>query len=70
MSWPLAPSCSGEWSSNSSALMPMRCSASPSRSSVERQKPQTALADAADWKSTGAPQLGQSARQARAVGSV
>ena len=34
---PVTPSCSGEWSSNSSALSPMRRSASPSRTSVERQ---------------------------------
>jgi hypothetical protein len=40
----------------------MRCSASPSRTSVLRQKPQTALAEAADAKSTGAPQLGHAAR--------
>jgi len=50
------------WSSNSSALVPMRLSASPSRTRVLRQKPQTALADAADANSTGAPQLGHAAR--------
>jgi hypothetical protein len=62
---PAAPSCSGEWSSNSSALTPMRRSASPSRTSVLRQKLQTALADAAEANSTGAPQFGHAARQAR-----
>jgi hypothetical protein len=56
------PSCSGEWSSNSSALVPMRRSASPSRTRVLRQKLQTALADAAEANSTGAPQLGHAAR--------
>jgi hypothetical protein len=34
---------------------------------VERQKLHTALADAAEANSTGAPQLGQAARQARDV---
>jgi len=43
----------------------MRRSASPSRTSVLRQKLQTALADAAEANSTGAPQLGQAARYAR-----
>src|SRR5437868_11629886 len=43
----------------------MRSSASPSRSSVLRQKPQTAVVDAALANSTGAPQLGQAARQRR-----
>jgi hypothetical protein len=43
----------------------MRRSVSPSRSKVLRQKLQTALADAAEAKSTGAPQPGQAARQAR-----
>ena len=64
MPWrvPCAPSCRGLWSSKSSALRPMRRSASPSRTSVLRQKLQTALADAAEAKSTGAPQLGQAAR--------
>jgi hypothetical protein len=42
--------------------MPMRRSASPSRTSVLRQKLHTAPADAADAKSTGAPQFGQAAR--------
>ena len=59
---PLAPSCSGEWSSNSSALSPMRRSASPSRTSVERQKLHTALADAAERNSTVPPQFGHAAR--------
>ena len=59
---PAAPSCSGLWSSNSSALVPMRFRASPSRTSVLRQKPHTALAEAADAKSTGAPQFGHAAR--------
>ena len=43
----------------------MRRSDSPSRARVLRQKLQTAMGDAADVKSTGAPQLGQAARQAR-----
>ena len=60
--WPRTPSCSGLWSSKSSAETPMRRSASPSRTSVLRQKLQTALADAADANSTGAPQFGQAAR--------
>ena len=59
---PLAPSCSGEWSSNSSALSPILRSASPSRTIVLRQKLQTANADAGERKSTGAPQFGQAAR--------
>ncbi len=59
---PRTPSCSGLWSSNSSALMPMRLSASPSRTSVLRQKLQTALALAAEANSTGAPQFGHAAR--------
>jgi hypothetical protein len=63
--WPSAPSWSGEWSSNSSAETPTWRSTSPSRSKVLRQKPHTALADAAEAKSTGAPQFGQAARQAR-----
>ena len=37
-------------------------SVSPSRSSVLRQKPHTAVLDAADAKSTAAPQLGHAAR--------
>jgi hypothetical protein len=40
----------------------MRCSASPSRTNVLRQKPHTALAEAAEANSTGAPQLGHAAR--------
>jgi hypothetical protein len=40
----------------------MRRRLSPSRSKVLRQKLQTALAEAADRKTTGAPQLGHSAR--------
>jgi len=43
----------------------MRRSASPSRTSVLRQKLHTALLDAAEANSTGAPQLGQAARYAR-----
>jgi hypothetical protein len=61
----LAPSWSGEWSSNNSAEVPMRRSVSPSRASVLRQKLQIALADAAERNSTGAPQFGHAARQAR-----
>jgi hypothetical protein len=37
-------------------------SASPSRTTVLLQKPQTANADAGERKSTGAPQLGHAAR--------
>jgi len=40
----------------------MRRSASPSRTSVLRQKLHTALAEAAEANSTGAPQFGQAAR--------
>jgi len=40
----------------------MRKSAWPSRTSVLRQKLQTALAEAAEANETGAPQLGQAAR--------
>jgi len=42
---PPAPSCSGEWSSNSSALSPILRSASPSRTMVLLQKLQTAKAE-------------------------
>src|ERR1700749_4968181 len=62
---PLAPIVSGVKSSKTSALTPILRSDSPSRTSVLRQKLQTALADAADRNSTGAPQFGQAARQAR-----
>jgi hypothetical protein len=62
---PAAPSCNGEWSSNSSALWPILRSASPSRTTVLRQKLQMANADAWETKSTGAPQFGQAARYAR-----
>lgn len=40
----------------------MRRKASPSRTMLERQKLQTANADAAERNSTGAPQFGQAAR--------
>ena len=43
----------------------MRRSASPSRSSVLRQKLQIALAEALEANSTCAPQLGQAAVQRR-----
>jgi hypothetical protein len=43
----------------------MRRSVSPSRNSVERQKLQTALAEAAEANSTDAPQFGHAARQTR-----
>jgi len=43
-------------------MTPTRLSASPSRTSVLRQKLHTALAEAADRNSTGAPQLGHAAR--------
>jgi hypothetical protein len=43
----------------------MRRSASPSRTKVLRQKLHTALADAAEANSTGAPQFGHAARYAR-----
>jgi hypothetical protein len=39
---PVAISCSGLWSSNSSAMRPMRESVSPLRTTVLRQKLQTA----------------------------
>ena len=58
----LAPSCRGEWSSNSSALSPILRSAAPSRTRVDLQKLQTANADAAERNSTGAPQFGHAAR--------
>jgi hypothetical protein len=59
---PAAPSCSGVWSSNSSALSPIFFSASPLRTTVERQKLQTANGEAAERNSTGAPQFGHGAR--------
>src|SRR3954468_7960364 len=62
---PLAPMASGEKSSKISALVPILRSDSPSRTSVLRQKLQTAVDDDAERKSTGAPQLGHAARQAR-----
>ena len=40
----------------------MRRNASPSRTSVLRQKLHTALADAAERNSTGAPQFGHATR--------
>jgi hypothetical protein len=44
---------------------------SPARTTVERQKPQTAKGEAAERNSTGAPQFGHAARYARcAAGSV
>ena len=60
--FPAAPSASGEWSSKTSALSPILRSASPARTTVEWQKLQTANGDAAERKSTGAPQLGHAAR--------
>src|SRR6478735_11859384 len=62
---PATPSWSGVWSSNSSALSPIFLSWSPARTTVERQKLQTANGDAAERNSTGAPQLGHAARYAR-----
>ena len=59
---PAAPSCSGVWSSKTSALSPIFLSWSPARTTVERQKLQTANGAAAERNSTGAPQLGQAAR--------
>jgi hypothetical protein len=59
---PAAPSCSGVWSSKSSALSPILRSWSPARTTVERQKPQTANGEAAERNSTGAPQFGHAAR--------
>jgi hypothetical protein len=59
---PLTPSCSGVWSSNSSALSPILRSSLPARTTVERQKLQTANGDAAERNSTGAPQFGHGAR--------
>jgi len=59
---PRTPSCSGLWSSKSSALSPMRRSCSPSRTKLLRQKLHTALVEASEANSNGAPQLGQAAR--------
>ena len=59
---PETPSCSGVWSSKSSALSPIFLSSSPARTTVERQKLQTANGDAAERNSTGAPQFGHAAR--------
>jgi hypothetical protein len=50
------------WSSNSSALSPIFRSSLPARTTVERQKLQTANGDAAERNSTGAPQFGHGAR--------
>src|SRR6218665_4129578 len=54
----------------SSAVVRIVRSDSPSRSSVLRQKLQTALLDAAEANSTGAPQFGQAAVQRRCACSV
>ena len=64
MPWylPLAPSWSGVWSSKSSALCPILRNWSPERTTVVRQKLQTANGAAAERNSTGAPQFGQAAR--------
>jgi hypothetical protein len=50
------------WSSNSSALSPIFRSSLPARTTVERQKLQTANGDDAERNSTGAPQFGHGAR--------
>ena len=60
--FPETPSWSGVWSSKSSALSPILRSSSPLRTTVERQKLQTANGDAAERNSTGAPQFGHAAR--------
>ena len=63
-------SCNGLKSSNNSAILPIRDSTSPWRTTVLWQYPQTAYADCALRKSTGAPQPGHGARYARCGSEV